>query len=346
MKASTGKDKSAAGASSAPPKAPGPGEIARVLVVADLHKPGVREFGWQLLPWLESRVARVELQGDVRAFVQARTGQVKPTDGGALEPDLLPDLVVVLGGDGAILAAVRAFADHPVPTVGINFGRVGFLASTPVSHWEEVLAGILAGQGVLEPRMRLAARQIPRELGGGEPVRAVALNDVVVQRGMTQGMMTLALHVDGEWVTDYRADGLILATPSGSTAHSLSAGGPILFPSMLGLVVTPICPQGLSYRPLVLHPDSKLEINVRASAGLTTLVIDGQGFYPMRQGDSVQLARHPVPYPLLAWAALDPYRRLRERLGWSGRLAPESGEEELEGEPGPAQLDQGHGGML
>jgi NAD+ kinase len=193
-----------------------------------------------------------------------------------------------------------------------------------VGHWEEVLSGILTGQGVLEPRMRLSAHLFSH---GGESVRAIALNDVVVQRGLTQGMLTVALRVDQEWVTDYRADGLIVATPSGSTAHSLSAGGPILVPSMLGLVVTPICPQGLSYRPLVLGPDTRLEITVTVSAGMTTLVVDGQGFYPMREGDSVQLARHPIPYPLLAWARLDSYRRLRERLGWSGRTEPDSAED-------------------
>lgn len=315
-------------------RAPPAGSVRRILVVADLEKPGVREFRWQILPWLEQRTERVELQGDVRAFVKARA---------ALPPEArahdVPDLVVVLGGDGAILAAVRAFAQHPVPTVGINFGRVGFLASTPVSAWAEVLEGILAGEGVLEPRMRLAAELAPRS---GEGMRAVALNDVVVQRGLTQGMLTVSLSVDSEWVSDYRADGLIIATPSGSTAHSLSAGGPILIPSMLALVVTPICPQGLSYRPLVLHPDSHLEVKVTASSGMTTLVVDGQGFIPMRQGDSVRLSRHPVAYPLLAWAALDPYRRLRERLGWSGQTEPTADE----GTFVDKATDVGHGGVL
>jgi NAD+ kinase len=112
---------------------------------------------------------------------------------------------------------------------------------------------------------------------------------------------------------------------------------------MLALVVTPICPQGLSYRPLVLHPDSRLEVSVTASAGITTLVVDGQGFFPMRQGDSVRLARHPVAYPLLAWAALDPYRRMRERLGWSGLVAPDEQTESIYGEP---TTDDGVGGVL
>jgi NAD+ kinase len=293
-------------------RAPAKGGVRRVLVLADLEKQGVRSFKAPLCDWLRARQLGVDFEGELRAFLRRHE---------ALEPSkrraARPDLVVVLGGDGAILAAVRAFAEHPVPTVGINFGRVGFLASTPVSHWEEVLTGILEGDGLLEPRMRLVARLRTHD---GDDRVAIALNDVVLQRGATQGMLTLALRVDGEWVTDYRADGLIVATPSGSTAHSLSAGGPILIPSMFGMVVTPICPQALAHRPLVLHPDSRLELAIRASAGLTTLAVDGQAYTPLHQGESVFVERHPLPYPLLGWAKLDPYRRLRERLGWSGTM--------------------------
>jgi NAD+ kinase len=295
--------------------APVANSVKRVLVVADRSKAGVREAQAELMPWLGERVAVLESEGDVRELVRERAA-LGPEAGRADRPDLL----VVLGGDGAILGAVRAFADAPVPTVGINFGRVGFLASTPAKHWREVLASILAGDGVLEPRMRLEARI---ERRGNGSVRELCLNDVVVSRGPHQGMLTLGLSVGGKWVTDYRADGLIVATPSGSTAHSLSAGGPVLFPSMLGLVVTPICPQGLSYRPIVLHPDSRLELVIKESSGITTLAADGQGFHGMAEGDRVLVARHPEPYPLLAWGGLDAYRRLRERLGWSGLIAPD-----------------------
>ncbi len=297
--------------------------MKRVLVFADLDKHGVREFRRTLMDWLGTRVEHVELEGDLRAYLRRRE-----TEGPKVPRGKRPDLVVVLGGDGAILAAVRAFAADPVPTLGINFGRVGFLASTPVVHWEEVLGGVLDGEGLLEPRMRLTARMHTHD---GDDIEAIALNDVVLHRAVTQGMLTLALRVDGVWVSDYRADGLIIATPSGSTAHSLSAGGPILIPSMLGLVVTPICPQGLAHRPLVLHSDAKVELAISASGGLTTLVVDGQGYAPMREGDSVFVERHPSAYPLMRWAKLDPYRRLRERLGWSGTVPPVAGESE--GEP-------------
>lgn len=300
--------------------APRAGGVKDVLVLADLAKEGVREFRARFQPWLEERVARVVLEGDVRAFCRRR----ETLDERAAERERF-DLVIVLGGDGAMLGAVRAFGNSPVPTLGINFGRVGFLASTPGSRAEEVVEGVLAGRGLVEARMRLAARLVRR--GAGGEVRPLALNDVVLQRGATQGLLTLALSVDGAWVTNYRADGLIVATPSGSTAHSLSAGGPVLAPEMLALVVTPICPQALSLRPIVLHPDSRIEIEVVACSGITSVAVDGQGFYPLEQGDKVELARHPVAYPLLGFPGLDPYRRLRSRLGWSGSLGARHGDE-------------------
>ncbi len=298
-------------AAGAPPAA---GAVRRVLVVANPAKPGVGDLLEVLEPWLAGRVEHVEVARDPRRLA------ARAREGGAAAR---PDLVVVLGGDGTLLGVVRAFGHDPVPTLGINFGRVGFLAGTPAGHWEEALADVLAGRGELDPRMRLEAHI---HAARAEPVVTAALNDVVVARGLHQGMMVVSLSVGGAWVADYRADGLIVATPSGSTAHSLSAGGPVLAPSMLGLVVTPICPLGLSYRPIVLHPDSDVELTVRSASGVTTLTVDGQGFYPLDIGDRVELRRHAVPYPLLGWRKLDPYRRLRSRLGWSRRV--ERGEDE------------------
>jgi NAD+ kinase len=294
-----------------------------VLVLADGDKGEVHALIEKLEPWLESRVEKLEIAADVRAFYKQRQG---------LDPKLAararPDLVVVLGGDGAILAAVRAFADAPVPTIGINFGRVGFLASAETSRWREALTEILDGRAVIEPRMRLTAELCPSTTRSAAEqstaaVSAVALNDVVVTRGAFQGMLTLELKVGDDWLTNYRADGLIVATPSGSTAYSLAAGGPILAPSMQGLVVTPICPQALSHRAIVLDASAELTLSVCEASGLTTLVIDGQGFYPMHEGDSVKLKRHPVAYPVLALTGADPYTRLRDRLGWRGSFEPD-----------------------
>src|SRR5262249_30054020 len=207
--------------------------------------------------------------GDVRGFARRRA-TLSREQASAERPDVL----VVLGGDGAILGAVRAFAADPVPTLGINFGRVGFLAAAETSHWKESLQEVLEGQAQIEPRMRLEARFLGEN---GQEHRAVALNDVVITRGAFQGLLTIALRVGQDWVTNYRADGLIVSTPSGSTAYSLAAGGPILSPTQEAIVVTPVCPQSLSHRALVLSAESDLSLTVSESRGATTLVVAGQG---------------------------------------------------------------------
>ncbi len=244
--------------------------------------------------------------------------------------------MVVLGGDGTILAVVRALAQAPVPTIGINLGRVGFLAPVEAQHWEAGLAEVFEGRALLDPRMRLSAELVGSR--ASERRELVALNDVVLSRGAAQGLATFALDIGGAWVSDYRADGLILATPSGSTAHSLAAGGPILAPDMGGIVVTPICPHTLSHRPLVLHPDSEIVLRVREVGGLVTLAVDGQGFYPLVQGDAVHVTRHREPFPLLTRPGLDPWKRLRDRLGWRGSM-----DLDAESEPRPTDDDRSAG---
>lgn len=306
----------------------------RVLVLSNAESSGAHDLLGELAPWLESRVEEVVVEEDARGFCRKRS------EGGAAE-EVGPahDLMVVLGGDGALLGAVRAFSNAPLPTLGINFGRVGFLASSPATRWRETLEAVLEGRARLEPRMRLLVEL--GEAGGGRAT--VALNDVVVQRGAHQGMLACSLRVGEDWVTNYRADGLIVASPSGSTAYSLSAGGPILLPSMEAFVVTPICPQGLANRPIVLDPASSLSLTVSQTDGLTTLVVDGQEHMGLRQGDVVTLSRHPEAWPLYAMEGLDPYRRLRDRLGWRGGIEPDVfGVAPPPGE----QPDEGAGGVL
>ena len=312
-------DLSAAGAAPSPPAA----SIRRVLVLADRTRPRVGETLDEVAAWLAPRVDELVCEREARGLER-----------------LSPDLVVVLGGDGAILGAARAFAAAPVPTLGIHFGRVGFLASATASRWRDVLEGVLAGRGIVEERMRLEAR---REQAGREDVW-VALNEVVVQRGAHQGMLTASLWLGEQWVTSYRADGLIVATPSGSTAYSLAAGGPILAPSLSALVVTPVASQGLSSRPIVLHADSPLTVRVERASGISTVVVDGQAFAGLEQGGTVTVNRHPVPYPLLSMPGLDPYRRLRSRLGWGAGGAVEVFPSE--GRPEPPDVDGGDGHEL
>ncbi len=272
--------------------------IAHVLCLADGEKPEAVAFLAELVAWLKQRGLSVEARDSVRSIDR------EPL------PEQRPDLILVLGGDGAILGAVRAFQNEAIPMMGINFGYLGFLSGTPSSQAFEVLEEILLGRLVPEMRMRLIA-----EFEDGRTT--VALNDITLQRGAHQGLLVSSLSVGDDWVTNLRGDGLIVATPSGSTAYSLAAGGPVVEPTMRCFVVTPLAAQGLANRPIVLDPDTDLVVEVVDSQGIATMVVDGQGFYPLENGARIQIRRHPVPYPLYSMPDLDPYRRLRERLGWS-----------------------------
>lgn len=279
-----------------------------VLLLADGDKPLVSEALPDIEAYLGSEGAQVETHGNVREL-SLRSG---------FAPAQQPDLVVVLGGDGSVLTAARLFQDRPVPTIGINFGRVGFLASLEISGWREGLEDVLTGRALVENRMRIGARVI--RAGGEIGSLTVAMNDVVISRGTTPSMAQFDLISAGRQVTSYRADGLIFATPSGSTAYSLAAGGPILDPALSAIVLTPISAHALSHRPLVLGPRASLEARVSDTGGAVTLDIDGIMVEELNEGDSVRLEACEAPYPLLTIHSFDPWQRLRDRLGWSGNF--------------------------
>lgn len=304
--------------------------VKRVLVLADRGKADVEDLVQRLEPFLAKRVESVVIEGDLRGWCKEATRNGLPP----IDP--APDLVVVLGGDGSILAAVHAFGRTPIPILGVNFGRVGFLASVPASDWKVALDDVLAGRAIIEPRTRLA---VEVHASDGAMTSDLALNDIVLSRGSFQGMLSVSMEVDGFWVSDYRADGLIVATASGSTAHSLAAGGPILSPTMGGFVVTPICAHALSHRPVVLEQESEIQLVIAESLGVVTLAVDGHGFYAVQEGDKLRVRAHEVPYPLLTRKGSNPYRRLRDRLGWRGSfesadsvISPLAGEAPGEGE--------------
>lgn len=287
------------------PQVPGPfrGTVRRALVLADASRSHAVDAAAAVAASLEGRGIEVTLERDARA--RCASGPLGPR----------PDLVVVLGGDGTVLAAARLLADDPAPVLGINFGRVGFLAPVPAEAAEAGLLDVLEGRALVEPRMRIRAT-LPDGTSG------VALNDVVIARPSAGPLLTLGLEADGERVSDYRADGLILATPSGSTAYSLAAGGPVMAPSLQGIVATPISAHALAHRPLVLRPDALLRVGVAPDAGTWgELVLDGQPLGRLAPGESLTVARADPPLPLLAPAGQDPWRRLRERLGWSASFA-------------------------
>ncbi len=222
-------------------------------------------------------------------------------------------LLVVLGGDGTLLAVAREAGNSPVPILGVNLGTLGFLAEVAPEEQTDALERVLAGEFevVTRTRLRVRARRGDRTL-----VSALALNDAVISRGELSRMIELETRADDVLVTTYRGDGLIVATPTGSTAYTLSAGGPILMPGSRVFVLTPICPHTLSQRPLVVAERAHLAIRVHSREGPAQLTIDGQVGATLERGDvvTVQASRHPAHF------VASPFRTrfevLREKLGW------------------------------
>ena len=226
------------------------------------------------------------------------------------------ELIVVLGGDGTLLAVARELGSADVPILGVNLGQLGFLAEVAPEEQQGALDHVLGGRFETVPRMRLDVRA---ERAGATVVHALALNDAVIKGSDLARMIDLEARTDGARVGTYHGDGLIVATPTGSTAYNLSAGGPILMPGSRVFVVTPICPHTLTQRPLVLPETAQLEIEVRPRDGFAQLTVDGQVGAKLESGDCVHVtvSAHPAHF------VVSPFRSrfdvLRTKLGWGGQ---------------------------
>jgi NAD+ kinase len=232
------------------------------------------------------------------------------------------DVAIVLGGDGTVLHTARRMEDHPTPVLGVNMGRLGFLADLTAAALRERSEDLAARRFTIENLMTLACMLTPRS----GPIRAFrGLNDAVVRAAPVFHLVDVGLSIDGESVMTYRGDGLIIATPVGSTAHSLSAGGPILPPNAHMFVVTPLCPHTLTQRPLVDSAHKVYEITPRGNVGSTVLVVDGQVQTPLGSGDRVTIRRGKTPFPMVRLPGHSFYRTLRDKLGW-GALPRVAGE--------------------
>jgi len=224
------------------------------------------------------------------------------------------DLAVVLGGDGTMLNIARRLAPFDVPLVGINQGRLGFLTDLSIDTMLETLNSIFDGNYVTERRMLLSAEVIR---GKDSLFSALAFNDVAVNRGIGGGMIEFEVHIDGEYVYSLRSDGLIIATPTGSTAYALSCGGPILHPGLDLIALVPVSPHTLSNRPIVVGPEAKVEVLMHRTEG-ARVHSDSHSHFDLDESDKVVIRRSPHTVRLLHSSSHSYYRMLREKLGWSG----------------------------
>ncbi|PXW84946.1 NAD+ kinase [Nitrosomonas sp. Nm84] len=223
------------------------------------------------------------------------------------------DLAVVMGGDGTMLNIARMLVSYDVPLIGINQGRLGFLTDLSADTMFETLDEMLAGQYTTERRMLLYAEVIRN---GSSAFGSLAFNDVVLYRGMSSGMIEFEVKVDNEYVNTLRSDGLIVATPTGSTAYALSSGGPILHPSLDLIALVPVCPHTLSNRPIVIGPDANVQIQMQSAVNVR-INCDSHSCFDLEQTDSIVVRRFPKTVRLLHAVNHSYYRMLREKLGWS-----------------------------
>jgi NAD+ kinase len=266
-----------------------------------------------LVSWLRQRGAGIAVEERTAALMHD-----EPRDGWSVRPLLevaaLADVLVVLGGDGTLLGASAALANREVPVLGVNFGSLGFLTEITLPELDVALAGVLEGTHAVEERRMLHA--VVRRRGAPDD-EAEVLNDVVVTKAALSRIIELDVFVDGAFVSAFRADGLIVSSPTGSTAYNLAAGGPILHPRLAAVVLTPICPHMLTNRPLVVSDDASIEVRLRSGRDVEVFAtLDGQRGFALAGGDSVTVTRSPRTLRLVKAPGRDYFEVLRAKLKW------------------------------
>jgi NAD+ kinase len=261
-----------------------------------------------LIRWLESRGLRV-IYDEETASALPIPGEVQTREHLAQHSDIL----LVLGGDGTLLAAARVAAPRGIPILPVNMGSLGFLTSFTVEELYPALEETLAGRSSMSERVMLQV-----ELLRGSTLLDLqhVLNDAVVNKSTLARMIELELFIDDDFVCRYRADGLVVATPTGSTAYSLSAGGPIVHPSVESFVITPICPHTLTDRPVVVRDSSTIEVKLAENSESVFLTLDGQKGIPMQSEDRIRITRSPQCLKLIQPPKKSYFEILRSKLKW------------------------------
>jgi NAD+ kinase len=288
--------------------------------VGILARPGLLEAGQalrELLAWLEARGVRPLLEQQTALLLDEgqRAREVLPGDALAKRAEAL----LVLGGDGTLLRASQLLGERRVPVLGVNFGSLGFLTDVALSELYPALEGLLAGNVRFEER-RLLHATVRRP--GRPDAKQHVLNDVVITKAALSRIIELHVSIDGLFVSTFRADGLIVSSPTGSTAYSLAAGGPILHPALPAVLLTPICPHMLTNRPLVVDDQAKIEVRLAPIEGqLVHITFDGQQGFPLSAQDVVEVTRSPRVLQLVRAPARDYYEVLRTKLKWGEQAA-------------------------
>jgi NAD+ kinase len=287
--------------------------IKRIGVIVKPHQPDALETLCRLTSWLsEHGITLVGPTEVERETIEHRTGcRIDVVQESELAGQV--DLMLVLGGDGTMIATSRMVGDAPVPVIGVNYGGLGYLAEFPLEELFPALESILAGEYRVQQRLMLTV-----ELWRGEELvtRNRVLNDVVVNKSALARIVEIEAYLNEQFVNLFRADGLIVATPTGSTAYNLSAGGPIIYPSMNAVVITPICPFTLSNRPIVVPDDSMIEVRLVTENEEVALTLDGQVGFPLQAGDRALIRKSKTAFNLVQPPNRNYFEVLRNKLKW------------------------------
>lgn len=271
----------------------------------------------QLVRWLRERNYQVCLDRDTADLIEEPPSHPKE------DIPAQADLLIVLGGDGTLLSVARLAHPHAVPILAVNLGSLGFLTEVSLKDLYPALENVLAGKFDVEHRMLLNACLWRND----EKVEDHnVLNDVVINQGVVARIVNLQVLVNGQYMTSYRADGLIIATPTGSTAYSLSAGGPIIHPSMQALVLSPICPFTLTNRPILIPDQSVIQVRLTTENENVRVTLDGQEGVDMKTGDTLEIRKTKTTVKLIPGPDKNYYQILRQKLHWGTSNEEESAE--------------------
>lgn len=283
-------------------------------LVVNSGKPDALQLGSELADWIAGRGIRVIMERESAELVN------RYDIAGDDEDIRVADMVVVLGGDGTILRAARAVGPKGIPILGVHFGQYGFITEIHPPDIKPALERVLAGDYLISERLMLNATL---SRAGKEIASYSAFNDVVVAKGPLARLLRLSLSVDNKQIAVYAADGIIVATPTGSTAYSLSAGGPVVNPNVDVLIISPICPHTLNARSLVIPASESVRMVAECDKddSSTMLTIDGQIGVEMQCSDQVEVKRAELPAKIVVWHPLSFYDKLQSRLRWGERFS-------------------------
>jgi NAD+ kinase len=286
-------------------------EIKKIGITSKPKKPEVREIIPPLVEWLRER--------SIEVLIDKETGATLDSSEKCVSRNEMPsrvDLIIVLGGDGTLLATARALNRKPVPLLAVNLGGLGFLTVITRDELFPTLERVLAGDFRTERRVQIEAEVVR----AGEVISSfLALNDVVLNKGAIARVLDFDVRVDGQFISTYKADGLIVSTPTGSTAYSLAAGGPVIAPSVQAFIVTPICAHTLTNRPIVLPDSAQIDVEVKSQRESVYLTVDGQVGIAVRSEDAMHLRRASSVVELIQSPQKDYFEILRQKLKWGER---------------------------